>query len=198
MGCRPPWIGFCSASDAVASLHHGRRACATWMDVLDAGVYVAKWEAEIPTEVRTVLWGPLQAKEMGFDGWECQDGGETGFVYHHPHVKLAAGYGTSTLIMVNRLKRAFLTVYFGGYPANVKPEQRALDARKVVTAAEMFLGRLAKGPVSFVFQGETALVDNLKAGPAAQMASSSAAPENPGERRYGRRMGGRRTPIEEA
>lgn len=174
------------------------------MDVLDAGVYVAKWEAAIPTEVRTVLWGPLQAKEMGFDGWECQDGGETGFIYHNPHVKLAAGFGTSTLIMVNRLKKAFLTVYFGGYPANVKEEQRRLDAKKMVTAAEMFLSRLAKDTVQFQFQGEVALVDNVNDARALATAASAPAlsapvPEAPAEgdeRRYGRRI--RRAPIEEA
>lgn len=168
------------------------------MDVLDAGVYVATWEAEISTEVRTVLWGPLQAKEMGFDGWECQDGGETGFVYHHPHVKLAAGYGTSTLIMVNRLKRAFLTVYFGGYPANVKEEQRRLDAKKVVTAAEMFLSRLSKDSVQFQFKGEVPLVDNINGATSRAPTGAPTAPTAPsdGTKRYGRRVGGRAT-IEE-
>ncbi len=131
------------------------------MDVLDAGVYVAKWEADVPQGVRPVLWGPLQAKEMGFDGWEWQDGGETGFIAHNPHVRLPAGYATSTLIVVERLKKAFLTVYFGGYPANVGLDQRALDAKKVVGACELFLTRLAKSNVNFVFQGEVALVDNI-------------------------------------
>ncbi len=173
---------------------------AHWMDVLDAGVYVGSWQAEVPTEVRTVLWGPLQAKEMGFDGWECQDGGETGFVYHRPHLKLAAGYGTATLIMVNRLKKAFLTVYFGGYPSNVTEQQRRLEAKKLVTAAEMFLSRLAKDLVTFTFQGETALVDNLNgtgpsAPPSSAPAGSSDASQEP--RRYGRRMGKKAT-IEEA
>lgn len=131
------------------------------MDVLDAGVYVAKWEAAVPKGTRPVLWGPLQAKEMGFDGWEWQDGGETGFIAHNPHVKLPAGFATSTLIVVNRLRRAFLTVYFGGYPADVGLDQRALDAKKVVSACELFLTRLARTSVAFQFQGEIALVDNV-------------------------------------
>lgn len=131
------------------------------MDVLDAGVYVGKWEASVPKGTRPVLWGPLQAKEMGFDGWEWQDGGETGFIAHNAHVKLPAGFATSTLIVVNRLQKAFLTVYFGGYPADVGLDQRALDAKKVVSACELFLTRLAKQTVSFQFQGEIALVDNV-------------------------------------
>lgn len=130
------------------------------MDVMDAGVFVAKWEADVPKGIQTVLWGPLQAKEMGFDGWECQDGGETGFIYHKPHIRLPAGFGTSTLIVVNRQRKAYLTVYFGGYPSDVPGEQRRLDAQKVVTAAQSFLTRLAKAPVSFQFQGEMSLVDN--------------------------------------
>ena len=130
------------------------------MDVWDAGVYVAKWEADLPAGVQTVLWGPLQAKEMGFDGWECQDGGETGFVYHKPHVRLPAGFGTSSLIVVNRLKKAYLTMYFGGYPSSVPAEQRKLDAQKIVSAAQGFLTRLAKAPVTFQFQGEMTLVDH--------------------------------------
>lgn len=131
------------------------------MDVLDAGVYVAKWEADVPPGMKTVMWGPLQAKEMGFDGWEWQDGGETGFIAHNPHIRLPAGFATSTLIVVNRVKKAFLTVYFGGYPANVPSEQRALDAKKVVSACELFLQRLAKQPVRLDFQGEVVLVDNI-------------------------------------
>lgn len=130
------------------------------MDVLDAGVYVSKWEADVPKGLQTVLWGPLQAKEMGFDGWECQDGGETGFIYHKPHIRLAAGFGTSTLIVVNRLKKAYLTLYLGGYPSDVPLEQRKLDGQKVVSAAQGFLTRLAKAPVTFQFQGEMSLVDH--------------------------------------
>lgn len=174
------------------------------MDVLDAGVYVAKWEATVPTQLRTVLWGPLQAKEMGFEGWECQDGGETGFVYHNPHVRMAAGYATSTLIMVNRLKRAFLTIYFGGYPADVDEAQRRLDGKKVVGAAETFLTRLAKEPVRFEFQGEVTLVDNINDAARGQghpQAQIQAAVDAHEEKRFGRRMGhsdGRRTPIDEA
>lgn len=171
------------------------------MDVLDAGVYVGKWEAAVPTRLRTVLWGPLQAKEMGFEGWECQDGGETGFVYHNPHVRVAGGYATSTLIMVNRLKRAFLTIYFGGYPADVDEAQRRLDAKKVVAAAETFLTRLAKDPVRFEFQGEVTLVDNINDAAGHPQRQIQAAVDAHEAKRFGRRMGhgpGDGTPIDEA
>lgn len=131
------------------------------MDVLDAGVFCSKWEADVPKNAKLVLWGPLQAKEMGLDGWEIQDGGETGFVVHNPGTKLTMGRATSTLIFVRRLERAFLTVYFGGYPADAPVEQRHLDMQKVVSACEMFLGRLAKSPVRFALQGEMTLVDNV-------------------------------------
>lgn len=130
------------------------------MDVLDAGVYVAKWEADVP-RLQTVLWGPIQAKEMGFTGWEWQDGGETGFVAHNAHIRLPAGFATSTLIVQNRPKKAYLTIYFGGYPADVPEAQRRTDQQKVVTAVEAFLSRLAKKPITLVFQGEVSLVDNV-------------------------------------
>ena len=130
------------------------------MDVLDAGVYVSKWEAAVPKHTKTTLWGPLQAKEMGLDGWEVQDGGETGFVMHNPGVKLTMGRATSTLIFVRRLERAFLTIYFGGYPTDVPGPQRKLDQQKVVGPCEMFLAKLAKEKVRFEFQGELTLVDN--------------------------------------
>jgi len=131
------------------------------MDVLDAGVFVSKWEAGLPGRLQSVLWGPLQAKELGFEGWECQDGGETGMVYHRPHLRLPAGFGTATLIVVNRLKHAFLTVYLGGYPADLPEAQRRNDVQRFVGAAETFLGRLAKEPVRFRLQGDLALVDNI-------------------------------------
>ena len=151
------------------------------MDVLDAGVYAAKWEADVPKGVQPVLWGPIQAKEMGFEGWEWQDGGETGFIAHNPHVRLPAGFGTSTLIVVNRLRKAFLTVYFGGYPADAGVDQRALDAKKVVSACEVFLARLAKRPVQFQFHGEMALVDNLNdASPVEAATGDGGVPENTG------------------
>jgi hypothetical protein len=130
------------------------------MDVMDAGVYVSKWEAGAPKHTKVTLWGPLAAKEMGLDGWEVQDGGETGFVMHNPGVKLTMGRATSTLIFVRRLQRAYLTIYFGGYPADAPAGQRKLDMQKVVAAAELFLTRIAKEPVKFEFQGELALVDN--------------------------------------
>lgn len=130
------------------------------MDVMDAGVYVSKWEAAVPKHTKMTLWGPLQAKEMGLDGWEVQDGGETGFVMHNPGVRLTMGKATSTLIFVRRLERAFLTVYFGGYPTDAPGPQRKLDMQKVVGACEIFLAKLAKDKVRFEFQGEIALVDN--------------------------------------
>ena len=135
------------------------------MDVMDAGVYVSKWEAKAPKHTKVTLWGPLAAKEMGLDGWEVQDGGETGFVMHNPGVKLTMGRATSTLIFVRRLERAFLTVYFGGYPTDAPSGQRKLDMQKVVTAAELFLTRIAKEPVKFEFQGELGLVANTDAAP---------------------------------
>jgi hypothetical protein len=130
------------------------------MDVMDAGVYVSKWEARVPKHAKVTLWGPLQAKEMGLDGWEVQDGGETGFIMHNAGVKLTMGRATSTLIFVRRLQSAFLTVYFGGYPADAPAGQRKLDMQKVVAASELFLARIAKEPVKFEFQGELSLVDN--------------------------------------
>ena len=131
------------------------------VDVLDAGIFVSKWEAEVPKTAKLVLWGPLQARELGLDGWEVQDGGETGFVIHNPGVALTMGRATSTLIFVRRLQRAFLAVYLGGYPADAAPAQRAMDTRKAVSACELFLTRLAKQPVQFQLQGEIALVDNV-------------------------------------
>lgn len=127
---------------------------------MDAGVYVSKWEARVPKHAKVTLWGPLQAKEMGLEGWEVQDGGETGFIMHNAGVKLTMGRATSTLIFVRRLQSAFLTVYFGGYPADAPAGQRKLDMQKVVAAAELFLARIAKEPVKFEFHGELSLVDN--------------------------------------
>lgn len=148
------------------------------MDVMDAGVYVGKWEAGVPKHAKVTLWGPLAAKEMGLEGWEVQDGGETGFVMHNPGVKLTMGRATSTLIFVRRLERAFLTVYFGGYPADAPAGQRKLDMQKVVAAAELFLGRLSKSQVKFEFQGELALVDNANdAAPARRRPAGAQAAE---------------------
>lgn len=129
------------------------------MDALDAGVYVSRYEAHVPKHTQMVMWGPLQAREMGLEGWEVQDGGETGFILHrHGHLRL--GRGTSTLIFVRRLERAYLTVYMGGYPTDVPGPQRRLDAEATVREAEMFLKRLAKSAIQFEFKGELALVDN--------------------------------------
>lgn len=150
------------------------------MDVLDAGVYVSKWEAAVPRHTKTTLWGPLAAKEMGLDGWEVQDGGETGFVMHNPGVKLTMGRATSTLIFVRRLERAFLTVYFGGYPTDAPGPQRKLDMQKVVGACEIFLSRLAKEKVKFEFQGELTLVDNANDPPARRVKAAAAEPKSLG------------------
>lgn len=146
------------------------------MDVMDAGVYVGKWEAAVPKHTKMTLWGPLQAKEMGLEGWDVQDGGETGFVMHNAGVKLTMGRATSTLIFVRRLERAFLTVYFGGYPTDAPGPQRKLDMQKVVGACEMFLAKLAKDKVRFEFQGEIALVDNSDGG-ASMKAGAKASPK---------------------
>src|ERR1041385_1465210 len=131
------------------------------MDVMDAGVFVGKWEAKVPRHAKMTLWGPLQAKEMGLDGWDVQDGGETGFVMHNGGVKLTMGRATSTLIFVRRLERAFVTVYLGGYPADAPAAQRKLDLQKIISGCEIFLTRLSKEPVRFEFMGELSLVDNV-------------------------------------
>lgn len=165
------------------------------MDVLDAGVYVSKWEAKAPKHTKVTLWGPLAAKEMGLEGWDVQDGGETGFVMHNPGVKLTMGRATSTLIFVRRLERAFLTVYFGGYPADAPAGQRKLDMQKVVSQAEIFLTRIAKEPVRFEFQGELALVDNTDAPmPKRGKAAASAEPKAIG----GGKLAGKRGDIIDA
>jgi hypothetical protein len=158
------------------------------MDVMDAGVYVSKWEARVPKHAKVTLWGPLQAKEMGLEGWEVQDGGETGFIMHNAGVRLTMGRATSTLIFVRRLQSAFLTVYFGGYPADAPAGQRKLDMQKVVAASELFLGRIAKEPVKFEFQGELSLVDNSNdaALPARRGAATPATPKALGGGKLGR------------
>jgi hypothetical protein len=159
------------------------------MDVLDAGVYVGTWEAAVPKHAKVTLWGPLAAKEMGLEGWEVQDGGETGFVMHNAGVKLTMGRATSTLIFARRLERAHLTVYFGGYPADAPAGQRKLDMQKVVAAAELFLARIAKQPVRFQFQGELALVDNTEATAPRRKAVATVEPKALGGGKLGRGRG---------
>ena len=127
--------------------------------VLDAGVYCYRFEAEVPRGLRVVLWGPLQAKELGFPDWTYQDGGETGFVYHSMGRALKLGTASTTLIAVRRLGRAFLTVYLAGYPSDASPAQRRLDVQAVVTEAELFLSRLAREPVRLQETRAVALVD---------------------------------------
>src|SRR5688500_14989340 len=143
------------------------------MDVLDAGVFVSAWQARVPRHTKMALWGPLQARELGLDGWEVQDGGETGFVIHNPGVHLTMGRATSTLIFVRRLEKAFLTVYLGGYPTDAPAAQRRMDVQKSVSACEMFLGRLAREPVQFQLQSDLALVDNSEGAKVVDAASSS-------------------------
>lgn len=147
------------------------------MDVLDAGVYVSKWEAKVPRQTRMTMWGPLQAKEMGLDGWEVQDGGETGFVIHNAGVHMTMGRATSTLIFVRRLEKAFLTVYLGGYPTDAPAAQRRLDMQKAVSACELFLGRLARQPVQFRLDAEMVLVDNSEGARVVEAESRPAHPE---------------------
>lgn len=153
------------------------------MDALDAGVFVSRFEARLGKHTQMVLWGPLQAREMGLEGWEVQDGGETGFILHrHGHLRL--GRGTATLIFVRRLERAYLTVYMGGYPTDVPAPQRRMDCEATVREAELFLKRLSKDVVQFEFKGELALVDNAP-GP-------KIVDESPKSLGSGRRMTGKR------
>ncbi|MHB8632795.1 MAG: hypothetical protein ACYDBQ_02340 [Thermoplasmatota archaeon] len=136
------------------------------MDVLDAGVYVSLWEARVPKHAKMTLWGPLQAREMGLEGWEVQDGGETGFVLHKTGSHLRMGRATSTLIFVRRLERAYLCVYLGGYPSDAGGAQRRLDEKKFVSECEIFLARLAHEPVQFQLRSEETLVDHTRKGDA--------------------------------
>ncbi len=134
------------------------------MDVLDAGVFVSKWEAAVPKHTAMAMWGPLQAREMGLDGWDVQDSGETGFILHNLGTHMRLGRGMASLIFVRRLGRAFLTITLAGYPSDAAPGQRKLDAQLFVGACELFLGRLAKESIRFSFMGEMALVDNSGGG----------------------------------
>lgn len=130
------------------------------MDVLDAGVYLYKFVAPVPKSIKVVLWGPLQAKEMGFGDWIYQDGGETGFVYHSGARAIKMGQAHATLIVVRRLGRAYFTVYLAGYPSDAPREQRLIHVRGLVTEAELFLTRLAGGPVRFELADERPAVDH--------------------------------------
>jgi hypothetical protein len=129
------------------------------MDVHDAGVYLYRFDASVPREMRTPLWGPLHARELGLPGWEAQDGGETGFIYHkttRPR-KVGALYGT--MIVSNRARRATLTILLSGYPSHVPLEQRQLEVLALVTEAELFLTRLAGSTVSFTRTLAATVVD---------------------------------------
>lgn len=128
------------------------------MDALDAGAYAVVYEAEVPRSLKVTLWGPLMAREFGFEGWTYQDGGETGFIYHLSGRPVRLGLATATLIAVRRLGRAYLAVYLGGYPTDTPEEQRHLDCRAVVTEAELFLSRLANQTVHFSPTRELVLV----------------------------------------
>jgi hypothetical protein len=133
------------------------------LDIIDAGVYTYKFVATVPKSLRVVLWGPLQAKELGFTGWSYQDGGETGFLYHSDARGMKMGTCVATLTYVRRLERAFLTMYLAGYPSDAAREQRLIDVRSMVTEAEMFLSKLSPEAIRFELADERALVDNATA-----------------------------------
>ena len=133
------------------------------MDIIDAGVYTYKFVAPVPKSLRVVLWGPLQAKELGFTGWSYQDGGETGFLYHSDARGMKMGSCVATLTYVRRLERAYLTMYLAGYPSDAAREQRLIDVRSMVTEAELFLTKLASEPIKFELADERALVDHAQA-----------------------------------
>jgi len=119
------------------------------MDVYDAGVFVYRFEAEVPGAMRTVLWGPLHAKELGLPGWEVQDGGETGFVYHKRARAGRAGSLMGSLIVANKARRATMTVTLAGFPTTVAEGERNLEVLSLVTEAEVFCTRLAGEPIRF-------------------------------------------------
>ncbi len=133
------------------------------MDIIDAGVYVYKFVAAVPKSLRVVLWGPLQARELGFDGWSYQDGGETGFLYHSDARGMKMGTCVATLTYVRRMERAYLTMYLAGYPSDAAREQRLIDVRGLVTEAELFLNKLCSDPIKFELADERALVDHQPA-----------------------------------
>jgi hypothetical protein len=129
------------------------------VDVNDAGAYIYKFVAAVPNPLKVVLWGPLQAKEMGFGDWTYQDGGETGFVYHTAARAIKMGLATATLTYVRRAERAYLTLYLGGYPSDAAREQRLIDVRGLVNEAELFLTKLGQEPIRFELADERALLE---------------------------------------
>ncbi len=129
------------------------------MDVHDAGVYLYRYDATVPREMRTPLWGPLHAKEIGLPGWEAQDGGETGFIYHKTTRPRKVGVLQATIIVSNRARRATLTILLAGYPSHVPVEQRQLEALALVTESELLLTRLAGEPVGFTRTLSATVVD---------------------------------------
>ncbi|MBI2078983.1 MAG: hypothetical protein HYT80_11540 [Euryarchaeota archaeon] len=150
------------------------------MDVLDAGVYLYKFVAPVPKSIKVVLWGPLQAKELGLGDWSYQDGGETGFIYHSEARAVKLGSAAASLIVVRRLGRAYLTLYLAGYPSDAAREQRLIDVRGFVTEAELFLTRLAGETVKFELADEKAVVDH------SQAANDEPPAKAPGARNVGR------------
>lgn len=129
------------------------------MDVYDAGVFVYRFEAAVPQRMRTVLWGPLHAKELGLPGWEVQDGGETGFVYHKRTSAGRMGTMLASIIVTNRARRATLSVTLAGYDTNIPEGERNLEVLSLVTEAEVFLTRLAGDTVRFQRTVGITLVD---------------------------------------
>lgn len=129
------------------------------MDVHDAGVYLFRYDATVPREMRTPLWGPLHAREIGLPGWEAQDGGETGFIYHKSTRPRQVGLLQATVIVSNKARRATVSVLLAGYPSHVPVEQRRLEALALVTEAELLLTRLAGEPVKFTRTLSATVVD---------------------------------------
>lgn len=135
------------------------------MDALDAGAYAHVLEADVPRNLKVVLWGPLHTKQLGFEEWTYQDGGETGFVYHSTARAVKMGLATATLIVVRRIQKAYLTVYLGGYPTDAALEQRRLDCSAIANEAELLLTRLAGENIRFREVREIALIEPHMADP---------------------------------
>jgi hypothetical protein len=132
------------------------------MDVMDAGVYLYKFVAAVPRSIKVVLWGPLQARELGFGDWNYQDGGETGFIYHSSARAIKMGTAAATLTVVRRLGKAYLTIYLAGYPSDAARQQRLIDVRGFVTETELFLGKLAGETVTFELADERTVVEHAQ------------------------------------
>lgn len=169
------------------------------MDVYDAGVFVSRFEAEVPGTMRTVLWGPLHARELGMPDWEVQDGGETGFIYHKRARAGRAGTMLATLIVSNKARRATVTVQLSGFPTTVSEGERNLEVLSLVTEAEVFCTRLAREPIRFHRTVSLTLVDQNHPQNEILDRRDCAPPtlgeRHDGERRLGRRLGPGAVPV---